>query len=134
MPRRARNLIRTTSKAANSLIKIVAQKTYFCFYRLSVYPFTVCTHIFWDLFQYTFFIVVCCCKLNNTQVCDEHLFRQVSTCTGLCSIARRFPSLCYRMSANYFFSFFFFFFLLFKMLPRSVILFCISFFIVMISL
>ena len=26
--------------------------------------------------------VVCCCKLNNTRVCDEHLFRQVSTCTG----------------------------------------------------
>ena len=26
--------------------------------------------------------VVCCCKLNNTQVCDEHLFGQVSTCTG----------------------------------------------------
>ena len=26
--------------------------------------------------------VVCCCKLNNTQVSDEHLFRQVSSCTG----------------------------------------------------
>ena len=26
--------------------------------------------------------VVCCCKLNNTQVCDEHLFEQGSTCTG----------------------------------------------------
>ena len=28
------------------------------------------------------FIVVCCCKLNNTCVCDEHFFRQVSTRTG----------------------------------------------------
>ena len=27
-------------------------------------------------------IVVCCCKLNNTWDCDEHLFGQVSTCTG----------------------------------------------------
>ena len=26
--------------------------------------------------------VVCCCKLDNTRDCDEHLFRQVSTCTG----------------------------------------------------
>ena len=25
---------------------------------------------------------VCCCRLNNTSVCDEHLFRQVSTCLG----------------------------------------------------
>ena len=25
---------------------------------------------------------VCCCKPNNTQVCDHYLFRQVSTCTG----------------------------------------------------
>ena len=24
----------------------------------------------------------CCCRLNNTRVCDEHLFGQVSTCTG----------------------------------------------------
>ena len=29
--------------------------------------------------QYT---VVCCCKLNNTQFCDKHLFRQVSKNTG----------------------------------------------------
>ena len=28
-------------------------------------------------------IVASCCKLNNTQVCDEHLFGQVSTCTGV---------------------------------------------------
>ena len=27
-------------------------------------------------------IVVCCCKLNKTRVCDEHLFGHVSTCTG----------------------------------------------------
>ena len=27
------------------------------------------------------YTVVCCCKLNNTQVCDEHLFGQVSTHT-----------------------------------------------------
>ena len=26
--------------------------------------------------------VLCCCKLNNTQVCDEHLFQQISTHTG----------------------------------------------------
>ena len=26
--------------------------------------------------------VVRCCKLNYTQYCDEHLFGQVSTCTG----------------------------------------------------
>ena len=26
--------------------------------------------------------VVCCCKLNKTQFCDDHLFRQVSTQTG----------------------------------------------------
>ena len=26
--------------------------------------------------------VVCCCKLNNTQDCDEHLFGQVKTHTG----------------------------------------------------
>ena len=26
--------------------------------------------------------VVSCCKLNNTRECDEHLFGQVSTCTG----------------------------------------------------
>ena len=26
--------------------------------------------------------IVCCCKLNNTRDCDEHLFRQVSTRTG----------------------------------------------------
>ena len=25
---------------------------------------------------------VCCCKLNNTRVCDEHLFRQVGTSTS----------------------------------------------------
>ena len=28
------------------------------------------------------FYVRCCCRLNNTQVCDEHLFGQVSTRTG----------------------------------------------------
>ena len=28
------------------------------------------------------YTVVCCCKLNNTWVCDEHFFGQVSTCTG----------------------------------------------------
>ena len=27
-------------------------------------------------------IVICWCRLNNTQVCDEHSFWQVSTCTG----------------------------------------------------
>ena len=27
-------------------------------------------------------IVVCCCKLNNTRDINEHLFGQVSTCTG----------------------------------------------------
>ena len=27
-------------------------------------------------------VVVCCCKLNNARVCDEHLFGQVSTPTG----------------------------------------------------
>ena len=27
-------------------------------------------------------LVVCCCKLNNTWICDEHLFGQVSTCKG----------------------------------------------------
>ena len=27
-------------------------------------------------------LVKCCCRLNNTQVCDEHLFVQVCTCTG----------------------------------------------------
>ena len=27
-------------------------------------------------------IVVCCCKLNHTRVCDELLFGQVSTCIG----------------------------------------------------
>ena len=27
-------------------------------------------------------VVVCCCKLNNTRDCDEHLFGQVSTHTG----------------------------------------------------
>ena len=26
--------------------------------------------------------VVCCCKLNNTRDCDDHLFGQVSTSTG----------------------------------------------------
>ena len=31
--------------------------------------------------------VVCCCKLKNTRVCDEHLFRQVSTQTGLNQLA-----------------------------------------------
>ena len=34
-------------------------------------------------------IVVCCCKLNNTQDCDEHLFGQVSTCTGRYVLLRR---------------------------------------------
>ena len=29
-----------------------------------------------------FISVVCCCKQNNTLVCDDHLFGQVSTCTG----------------------------------------------------
>ena len=33
-----------------------------------------------QVFQCT--TVVCCCKLNNTWNCDEHLFRQVSTSTG----------------------------------------------------
>ena len=27
-------------------------------------------------------VVVCCCRLNTTQVCDDHLFGQVSTHTG----------------------------------------------------
>ena len=27
-------------------------------------------------------IVVCCCKLNKTPDCDEHLFGQINTCTG----------------------------------------------------
>ena len=27
-------------------------------------------------------IVLCCCKLNYTRDCDEHLFEQVKTCTG----------------------------------------------------
>ena len=31
--------------------------------------------------SYRLDIVVCCCKLNNTWDCDEHLFGQVSTCT-----------------------------------------------------
>ena len=26
--------------------------------------------------------VICCCKLNKTRDCDEHLFGQVNTCTG----------------------------------------------------
>ena len=26
--------------------------------------------------------VLCCCKLNNTRDCDEHLLGQVSTSTG----------------------------------------------------
>ena len=34
-------------------------------------------------FNYTpLSFVVCCCKLNNTQDCGKHLFRQVSTPTG----------------------------------------------------
>ena len=28
-------------------------------------------------------IVVCCCKLNNIRICDEHLSGQDSTHTGL---------------------------------------------------
>ena len=30
------------------------------------------------IFYYFKMIVVCCCKLNNAQICDEHLFGQVS--------------------------------------------------------
>ena len=29
-----------------------------------------------------YYCVVCCCKLNNTRVCDDHLFGQVSTFTS----------------------------------------------------
>ena len=32
--------------------------------------------------------VVCCCKLNNTRDCDEHLFGQVSTRTGCYRLPR----------------------------------------------
>ena len=35
-----------------------------------------------EIFMDSSYFVVCCCKLSNTRVSDEHLFRQVSTPTG----------------------------------------------------
>ena len=45
-----------------------------CFKRVAVFQCTWLTN-------FQFAVVICCCKLNNTQVWDEHLFWQVSTCT-----------------------------------------------------
>ena len=54
-------------------------------------------------------IVVCCCKLNNTRDINEHLFGQVSTCTGryqlpifCCSIVHNCDTLAHNLGVLYF--------------------------------
>ena len=42
----------------------------------------VCSNIWEWVIGREIHCCICCCKLNNTRVCKEHLFRQVSTLTG----------------------------------------------------